>query len=137
MFTIRGLCKKSGLSRTALLYYESIGLLTPEARSESNYRLYSNESSERLERVCTYRDAGVPLADIVQILSYESSEEREILEKVLGMLNKKAKEIRGSQEKIVTLLRHADSSSLKIEIGTIMASLAPTSIGADILLQLH
>ena len=27
MFTIRELCKKSGLSRTALLYYESIGLL--------------------------------------------------------------------------------------------------------------
>ena len=75
MYTIRELCKRSGLSRTALLYYESIGLLTAEARSESNYRLYSDDSAERLEKICTYRDAGVPLAEIVQILSHENSEE--------------------------------------------------------------
>ena len=82
MYTIRELCKISGLSRTALLYYESIGLLTPEARSESNYRLYSDDSAKRLERICTYREAGVPLAEIVQILSYESNDEREILGRV-------------------------------------------------------
>ena len=98
MYTIRELCKRSGLSRTALLYYESIGLLTAEARSESNYRLYSDKSAERLEKICTYRDAGVPLAEIVQILSHENSEEREILERTLQMLNVKAKEIKESRK---------------------------------------
>jgi len=53
MYTIRKLCERSGLSRTALLYYESIGLLEAEGRSESNYRLYSDVSAERLEKICT------------------------------------------------------------------------------------
>ena len=140
VFTIRELCKKSGLSRTALLYYESIGLLVSEARSESNYRLYSEESVERLEKICTYRDAGVPLTDIAQILSIARSEEREILEKTLSMLNDKAKEIREIQDKIAALLHRvpdADTSSLRIDVKTIMASLAPLGIGEDIFLQIH
>jgi len=64
MYTIKELCAKSGLSIATLLYYESIGLLSAEGRSNSNYRLYSDASIKRLERICTYRDAGVPLNDI-------------------------------------------------------------------------
>ncbi|MCL1805781.1 MAG: MerR family transcriptional regulator [Clostridiales bacterium] len=140
MYTIRNLCERSGLSRTALLYYESIGLLRAEARSESNYRLYSDDSAERLEKICTYRDAGVPLADIVQILSYESSEEREILERTLHMLNHKAKEIKESQEKIASLLHQApsvDSPLSGVDVRTILASLAPLGIGEEVFLQIH
>jgi DNA-binding transcriptional MerR regulator len=140
LFTVRELCKKSGLSRTAILYYESIGLLTPEARSESNYRLYSDDSAERLEKICTYRDAGVPLADIAQILSLESSAEREILERTLLMLNHRAKEIRESQERIITLLQHTPNTSRSlfgIDMKAIMASLAPLGIGEDVFLQIH
>ena len=140
MFTIRELCKKSGLSRTAILYYESIGLLSPEARSETNYRLYSDDSAERLSKICTYRDAGVALADIVQILSRENSAEREILERTLLMLNHKAKEIKESQERITAMLHHAPNSSsslLGIDIKTIMAYLAPLGIGEEVFLQIH
>ena len=140
MYTIRKLCEKSGLSRTALLYYESIGLLTPEARNDSNYRLYSSESAERLEKICIYREAGVPLLDIVKILSYESSAERDILEKTLTMLNRKAKEIKESQEKIATLLNNAPSADLAssgIDVKAIMASLAPLGIGEDVFLKIH
>ena len=140
MYTIRELCKESRLSRTALLYYESIGLLTPEARSESNYRLYSDDSLERLERICTYRDAGVPLAEIVQILSYENNREQEILERTLLMLNKKASEIKESQERIAALLHRVPGTEplyLGIDIKEIMASLAPLGIGDDVFLQIH
>ena len=140
MYTIRKLCKKSGLSRTALLYYESIGLLRAEARSESNYRLYSDISAERLDKICTYRDAGVPLAEIIQILNHENSEEREILERTLVMLNSKAKEIKESQEKIASLLHQAPSTEFPlsgIDMKTIMASLAPLGIGEDVFLQIH
>ena len=140
MYTIRKLCEKSGLSRTALLYYESIGLLAAEARSESNYRLYSDISAERLEKIGTYRDAGVPLAEIEQILNHENSEEREILERTLAMLNSKAREIRESQEKIAALLHQApgaESPLSGIDIKTIMASLAPLGIGEEVFLQIH
>ena len=140
MYTIRELCRKSGLSRTALLYYESIGLLAAEARSESNYRLYSDDAVRRLERICTYRDAGVPLAEIAQILSYESDSEREILEKTLAMLNNKAQEIRESQVKIAALLHQEVMPSFpyeSLDLAAIMERLAPFGVDENVFLQIH
>jgi len=139
MYTIRELGKMFGLSRTALLYYESIGLLSAEARSDSNYRLYSDESAKRLERICTYKDAGVPLAKIPSILDHEADDEREILEKTLLMLNQKAQEIKKNQDRITALLNHesAGCSSIQIDLRAIMDSLTQIGFGEDVFLQIH
>ncbi|MCL1802111.1 MAG: MerR family transcriptional regulator [Eubacteriaceae bacterium] len=140
MFTIGRLSQISGLSRTAILYYESIGLLTAPARSESNYRLYSNDSAERLEKICAYRDAGVALDDIAQILSHERSSETEILERTLQMLNQKAKEIRQCQERITALLSQATGTKRSVfgtGLNAIKAALAPLGISDGIFLKVH
>jgi len=47
MYRIRELAGLFGLSRSTLLYYDRIGLLSPSARSESGYRLYSAADRER------------------------------------------------------------------------------------------
>lgn len=104
MFTIKEVCEKSKLSRSTILYYHSIGLLDPVKRSESNYRLYAEDSIQKLERICTYRDAGVPLNEISKILSFGENTEREILEKTLEMLNLQSKKVRQKQEIIIKLL---------------------------------
>ncbi|MCL1847879.1 MAG: MerR family transcriptional regulator [Coriobacteriia bacterium] len=140
MYTIKELAKKSGLSRTALLYYESLELLVPDARSESNYRLYSEDTVSRLERICTYRDAGVPLKEIVQILSFEHDAERVVLEKTLSLLNQKAQEVRDSQEKVAALLNQKMLPTFSvsgIDIKSIMDSLAPLGIDESVYLQFH
>ena len=139
MYTIRELGKMFGLSRTALLYYESIGLLSAEARSDSNYRLYSDESAKRLERICTYKDAGVPLAEIPSILDHKADDEREILEKTLLMLNQKAQEIKKNQDRITALLNHesAGCSSIQIDLRAIMDSFTQIGFGEDVFLQIH
>ena len=139
MYTIRELGKMFGLSRTALLYYESIGLLSAETRSDSNYRLYSDVSAARLERICTYRDAGVPLAEIPGILDHETDNERDILEKTLLMLNQKAQEIKKNQDRITALLNHEseERSSIKIDFRAIMDSLTQIGFGEDVFLQIH
>ena len=139
MYTIRKLGKMFGLSRTALLYYESVGLLPAEARSGSNYRLYSDVSARRLERICAYRDAGVPLAKIPGILDHEADDEREILEKTLLMLNQKAQEIKKNQERITALLNHesVERSSIQIDLRAIMDSIIQMGFGEDVFLQIH
>jgi len=128
-----------GLSRTALLYYESVGLLHAEARSSANYRLYSDVSAKRLERICTYKDAGVPLKKISGILDHEADDEREILEKTLLMLNQKAQEIKKNQDRIAALLNHepAECSSTQIDLRGIMDSLTQIGFGEDVFLQIH
>ena len=68
MYTIGRLAKKFKLSRSTLLYYDSIGLLKPSSRSQGEYRLYSEQDAKRLELICTYRQAGLALKDIGRVL---------------------------------------------------------------------
>ena len=89
MYTIRDLCKTSKLSRSTILYYDSLGLLKPDERTESNYRLYSEGSLNSLRKICLYRDAGVSLEDIKVLLNTPECDSRSIsiLEKTLLQLN--------------------------------------------------
>jgi len=67
-WTVSSLAKQFNLSRSTLLYYDSIGLLSPDERSKAGYRIYSDRMRERLGRICAYREAGVPLKEIGRLL---------------------------------------------------------------------
>ena len=68
MWTVSKLAARCALSRGTLLYYESIGLLKPPARSAGNYRSYGERDLQRLQQICAYRHAGLTLDDIRAIL---------------------------------------------------------------------
>jgi DNA-binding transcriptional MerR regulator len=110
MLTVSQLARLCGLSRTTLLYYESIGLLSPACRSESNYRRYSAQQLERLRTICAYRDAGLRLSDIQQILDEESNEASTILKRRLLELDGEIETLRGHQSAILRLLQADDGA---------------------------
>jgi DNA-binding transcriptional MerR regulator len=68
MWTISRLGKRFGISRSTLLYYDSIGLLTPSSRTAAGYRIYDERDVERMERIDLYRRTGLPLAEIKSLL---------------------------------------------------------------------
>ncbi len=107
MYTIGKLAKKFGLSRSTLLYYDSLGLLSPTERSSSNYRTYTEKDSARLEQICTYRKAGLPLKDISRIIKADRAKGVvPLLEKRLDALNSEIRTLRNQQHFIVTLLKN-------------------------------
>jgi DNA-binding transcriptional MerR regulator len=110
MLTVSQLAKLCGLSRTTLLYYESIGLLPPACRSVSNYRRYSEEQLKRLRCICAYRDAGLRLSDIRQILDEPSNEATTVLKRRLLELDREIETLREHQNAILRLLQAADGS---------------------------
>jgi len=66
-----------GLTPRSVRYYEEIGLLTPAARSEGDYRLYDDTDLERLRFIKGPRDdAGFSLAEIARLLEDEAARER-------------------------------------------------------------
>ena len=83
MYTIGKLGRKFDLSRTTLLYYDSIGLLKPCSRTESRYRQYSDDDAKRLEQICRYRQAGLSLDEIKRVLDSPESNLAQVLEKRL------------------------------------------------------
>lgn len=104
MLTVNQLAKKYKLSRSALLYYDKIGLLKPSVRSQSNYRLYTAEDDNRLRLITTYRDTGLSLKAIANILQAEEHQSAVVPEKRLLSLNTEISNLRKQQQLIIELL---------------------------------
>ncbi len=105
MYTIKQMCQEGKLSRSTLLYYDSIGLLKPSHRSESKYRLYTEKDRCRLQKICTFREAGIPLEQMKELLDADDSREAEVLTEKLQSLNKEIHALRLKQKLIVELLK--------------------------------
>jgi DNA-binding transcriptional MerR regulator len=102
--TIGQIAKLSGLSRSALLYYDSIDLLKPSGRSRANYRRYTQEDARRLELICLYRQMGLSLQSIANILRSPQSIIRDILEKQLLDIGRQITRLREQQHAIIRML---------------------------------
>jgi MerR family copper efflux transcriptional regulator len=59
-----------GLSASAIRYYEEIGLLPPSSRSQTGYRLYSQDDLARLRFVKRARLLDLSLDEITDIVAY-------------------------------------------------------------------
>ncbi|MEX2552681.1 MAG: heavy metal-responsive transcriptional regulator [Actinomycetota bacterium] len=71
-FTISQLAKAAGVPTTTLRYYERVGLLEPEDRTQGNYRLYTDQSRRRLKFIRAAQAVGFTLDDVKTLLgSYE------------------------------------------------------------------
>ena len=101
---ITELGRRHGLSRSALLYYDRIGLLRASGRSAAGYRRYSEADGERLARICTYRRAGLPLKQIERILDAPKGRLMDALRQRLEELDDEMGALREQQVLLATLL---------------------------------
>jgi len=104
MLTISALARRFGLSRSALLHYDRIGLLQPSGRSAKDHRRYSEADAARLEAICTYRRAGLPLEAIRTLLT-DSGRLTTILRERLAALDAEMATLRGQQRLVAGLLQ--------------------------------
>jgi len=106
MFTIGQVAKKYGLSRSTLIYYDSIGILTPSGRSESNYRLYSDNDLKKMDRMMLFRSAGLSLDSIPSLLDKKGDDLNSSLEHRLSSINNEIQGLRNQQKVILTILEN-------------------------------
>lgn len=67
--TIGDVSKASGVPAKMIRYYESIGLITKPARSDSNYRQYAMSDIHTLRFIRRGRDLGFSINAIMQLLA--------------------------------------------------------------------
>ena len=108
MFTIGQVAKKYALSRSTLIYYDSIGLLSPSGRSESNYRLYSDGDLEKMDRIIMFRSTGLSLQAIAALLEKQGCELDATLEQRLFTINTEIQALRNQQKVILEVLKIED-----------------------------
>lgn len=106
--TVTALARACGLSRTTVLYYETIGLLKPAHRSTGNYRLYGDRDVQRLRQICMYRAAGLELSDIRSLLDEARGDAAGVLKRRLVELSGEIEKLRDHQRAIAKLLKETD-----------------------------
>ena len=71
-YKVREFAKLAGVTVRALHHYDRLGLLTPERRTGSRYRLYGERDLARLEEIVVLKFLGIPLKEIRPLLDRQS-----------------------------------------------------------------
>jgi MerR family transcriptional regulator, repressor of the yfmOP operon len=69
LYRIEEAAKKTGLTKRALRYYEELGLVNPSGRTDSGYRMYTDEDVAHILHVKNTRDLlGASLQEIKDMM---------------------------------------------------------------------
>jgi DNA-binding transcriptional MerR regulator len=99
-WSVGQVAQDAGVTVRTLHHYDSIGLLTPSARSQAGYRVYNGADLQRLRRILVYRDLGFPLEQIAALME---GEETDVLEHLRSRRSAVAAEVQQLQAVIAAL----------------------------------
>lgn len=78
-YTVQKLARIAGISTRTLRYYDEIGILKPARMNSSGYRIYGQAEVNRLQQILFYRELGVNLESIKDIITAPSFNEAQAL----------------------------------------------------------
>ncbi|MGI6109900.1 MAG: MerR family transcriptional regulator [Eubacteriaceae bacterium] len=110
-YTINRLAQLSGVSTRTLRYYDQIGLLAPLRKEDNGYRVYGENQVDRLQQILFYRELGLSLAGIADILDSPEFNRVQALSEHLQSLKQR-------KQQLETLIQTVEKS-LKNEKGEI------------------
>jgi DNA-binding transcriptional MerR regulator len=112
--TIGKLAKRADVSPDTLRFYEDEGLLLPNKKSESGYRLYGEDAVRRLDFIKHAQQCGMTLSEIRQLLELKAND-RACCSDVRGLAIQKKLQL---EQKIKTMNAMSHALSELIEICT-------------------
>ena len=68
-YTVQKLARLAGVSSRAIRYYDEIGILKPARINSSGYRIYGQNEVDMLQQILFYKELGVSLDDIKEIIT--------------------------------------------------------------------
>ena len=71
-YTVQKLGNMAGVSTRTLRYYDEVGILKPARINSSGYRIYGQVEVDRLQQVLFYRELGVSIEEIKDIVTSET-----------------------------------------------------------------
>ncbi|KRW58480.1 Cu(I)-responsive transcriptional regulator [Pseudomonas sp. TTU2014-080ASC] len=108
--------RRSGLSAKMIRYYESIDLLPAARRTDSGYRLYTEQDLHRLAFIKRSRDLGFSLADVGQLLALwedrqrASADVKALAQGHIDELERKINELSSLRDTLKDLIQHCQGN---------------------------
>lgn len=107
MYTVKQLADMAGVSVRTLHYYDEIKLLEPSAVGENNYRYYDEDNLLRLQQILFYREMGLGLLQIKDILDAPDFDR-------LAALRSHRDVLRAKVERLEQLINTVDSTIMHL-----------------------
>ena len=86
MKTVKEVSKLTGVSVRTLHHYDAIGLLKPSQITDAGYRLYDDAAIEKLSMILVFRELGLSLKEIGDILHAPDFDRNRVLEKQIALM---------------------------------------------------
>ena len=109
MMIVNEVSRLTGVSIRTLQYYDKIGLLPPADYTEVGYRLYDDETLQKLQIILLFRELEFPLKDIRRIIESPVFDREKALEQQIHILELKKEHI----ENLIDLARGVKKSGVK------------------------
>ena len=110
MLKIGELAQRTGISRDAIRFYEKHGLITPTARTDSGYRLYSKSDVLRISFILSAKEVGFTLNEVHQLLELEVTKDKkscqdvkEFVDNKIQVVNQRLIEMKKIKQSLKTL----------------------------------
>ena len=100
MYRIGELAELFNLKADTLRYYEKHGLLSPSERTESGYRMYSDQDAELLKFILRAKGVGFTLNEIQELVSIEMNKSEWACADVKGRVDLKLEKIEAQIEEL-------------------------------------
>ena len=106
LMSIGEVAKFARISRTALIHYDHIGLVTPVSRGENNYRYYSHTQITLINLVNTMQSLGMSLKEIEEIRDSRTPEVvLDLLSRQNELIDRETERLARSKKLVETLRR--------------------------------
>ena len=89
MKTVKEVSQLTGISVRALHHYDAIGLLPPTQVTDAGYRLYDSQAIEKLYMILVFRELGLSLQQIAQILHAPDYDRNRVLENQINLMQQR------------------------------------------------
>lgn len=110
------------IRKDTLLFYDKIGLFSPEKRKSNGYRCYSASQLNELDTILTLKDLGIPLAAIKEVVKdMDAPSFLSLLENEEKSIRKKIDECNALLD-IVGAIRSSISEAIEAEKGKLYIS---------------
>ncbi|HIU75830.1 MAG TPA: MerR family transcriptional regulator [Candidatus Pelethocola excrementipullorum] len=135
LLTISEFSKITDVSRKALIFYDNIGLFSPEFTGENGYRYYSREQIYMLSVISILKEFGMPLIKIREYMkNCTPLETIQLLEQQEKNIEQRIKELQGAQDMLdirMNYLKQGIDSDIQ-NIGIIKQEKTPLFVGDSI-----
>jgi len=95
LLSVSELARFARVTRSALIFYDNMGVVSPVERGDNNYRYYSPHQVTTTNLVNTMQELGVPLKEIIGLADHRTPE------KIITLFSEQSKQIDRQIEKLI------------------------------------